>query len=153
MSLTTTNVGTKPSALSRISAALKKSRKVKNEIAEDGVWFLEIEKPGYLTFQIEYDGRTMTAGWYNIVNGDYWRELEFKFRISRTVAPIPVEYRSDPRTNFFLEEEFCAAYDWGMNRLEAGSIAAEKYGVYKLLEDFDQTVERVYENEIIKAVQ
>jgi hypothetical protein len=141
------------SALSRISAALKKSRKVKREIADDGVWFFEMEKRGYLRVVIEYDGSTMTIGWYDDVNGDSWRDLEFKFLVRGTVEPIPVEYRSDPRTQFFLDKELCTVYDWDMNRLEAGSLAAEQYGVYSVLENFDRAVERVYENEIIEAVQ
>ena len=141
------------SALSRISAALKKSRKVKREIADDGAWFFAIEKPSYLRFVIEYDGSTMTVGWYDNVNGDCWRDLEFKLRIRGTVEPIPVEYRSDPRTQFFLEKELCTVYDWDMKRLEAGGLAAEQYGVYEVLENFDRAMERAYENEIIKAVQ
>jgi hypothetical protein len=62
-------VETTLSALSRISAALKKSRKVNREIADDGAWFFEIEKRGYLRFVIEYDGSTMTVGWYDIRMG------------------------------------------------------------------------------------
>jgi hypothetical protein len=136
----------------RIAEYLRRSKKVKAEVRKEGCWFRDFDVPGYLRFCIQFDGHVLEAGWYDEINGDAVKEMQFKFKVSVTGALTPYQYEADmPSRLFVLDKEKHKGWHFDKGEIEIGAEAAAEYGVFDLLKDMDNAIANLYEVNILRG--
>lgn len=145
----------KGTALARIAKALKESKKIQAEVKDDGAWYEEFTVGGYLPLGINYDlDGVMTIGFYDNWNGDTVCDPEFRFASTRNGIK-PIQFRSDVtgRVYYLDKENTKSIHLDSFGVVDVGRKAAEVYGVYSILQDFDNTVARKFEKLIDQKVR
>lgn len=133
--------------IERTALVLLADEAVTAEIEKEGVFYREYKLPHRFRFCYELTRTSLTLGFYDTWNGDCVKEQVWEFSVANGKLN-PWEYLSDTTSvptarRFVLHSEYDQMTDFD-EVWDAGRVAAEKWGVFEMLKDFDDLFGRVY---------